>query len=194
VPLTDEEIVQRVQQGENGLFELVFDRYYDRVERYLRRCGVPERDLSDIASDVFVRAYQRVDQFRVGAGTSYAVYLFRIARNAAIDALRQRSRQPEEEWDEALGDRVSTSTDNPEASALQADELSRIRRALKRLSDTDREIISLAYDRELSSKEIMQVMDKPSVTAVTTHLYKAIRRLRAHVESEAAPALRRRER
>jgi len=42
-------------------------------------------------------------------------------------------------------------------------------------------IIMLSYERDLSCKEIMEVMQKPSVTAVTTHLYKAMKKLRALV-------------
>jgi len=49
------------------------------------------------------------------------------------------------------------------------------------LAPADREIIALSYDRDLSSKEIMAIMQKPSVTAVTTHLHKAMKKLRALV-------------
>jgi len=58
--------------------------------------------------------------------------------------------------------------------------------ALEPLSPTDREILVLAYDRELNSREIMQITGKPSVTAVTTHVYKAMKKLREHVAGLAA--------
>ena len=52
---------------------------------------------------------------------------------------------------------------------------------MEQLSSSDREIIILSYDRELSCREIMAIMGKPSVTSVTTHLYKAMKRLRGLV-------------
>jgi DNA-directed RNA polymerase specialized sigma24 family protein len=54
------------------------------------------------------------------------------------------------------------------------------------LAPSDREIIALSYERDLSCKEIMEVMQKPSVTAVTTHLYKAMKKLRALVLADEA--------
>ena len=38
--LTDEQVVARVQAGEGELFELIFDRHYARIERYVRGLGL----------------------------------------------------------------------------------------------------------------------------------------------------------
>jgi DNA-directed RNA polymerase specialized sigma24 family protein len=67
---------------------------------------------------------------------------------------------------------------SPSDMVVRADEVRRIRAAIQRLNPSDREIITLSYDRELSCREIMVVMGKPSITSVTTHLYKAMKRLR----------------
>src|SRR5213079_2812548 len=73
---------------------------------------------------------------------------------------------------------------SPLAALLQREQLERIRAALTMLSPSDQEIIALSYERELTCKEIMEVMQKPSVTAVTTHLYKAMKKLLALVLSD----------
>jgi RNA polymerase sigma-70 factor (ECF subfamily) len=174
----DEEIIRRVQQGERTLFSIVFERYYARLERFARHLGVADADLEDVLAETFTRALARVQSFRTEDGTRYVSYLYSIARNLVMDRRREQLRTPpmtllEDVWPEpeswALG-----SVDH----VLRQEEVDRIRRAMQRLSRSDREIITLSYDREMSCREIMQVMGKPSVSAVTTHLYKAMKRLR----------------
>ncbi len=181
---TDEEIIRRVQGGESRLFTLIFERHYVRLERFLRHLRVPEDDLEDVLAETFTRAYSRVQLFNPESGSRYVSYLYSIARNLATDRVRERGRMPattllEEAWGE-----VDPRGEAPVEAVLRQEDLGRIREALGRMSESDREIITLSYDRELSCREIMQIMGKPSVTAVTTHLYKAMKRLRELVHGE----------
>ena len=189
--LTDEEVVSRVQAGQVELFEIIFDRHYARIERYVRGLGTPDAELEDVVADAFTRAFARIRSFDSASGTRYVSYLYAIARNLATDRLRERLRAPEVTF---LEDVRATETPDervegsPLATLLQREQLDRIRTALAMLSPSDQEIIALSYERELSCKEIMEVMQKPSVTAVTTHLYKAIKKLRALVLSDEEKA------
>jgi RNA polymerase sigma-70 factor (ECF subfamily) len=183
----DEEIVRRVQRGEVKLFGVVFDRHYARLEQFLRHLGVPEADLEDVLADSFTRAFERIQSFNVDGGSRYLSYLYAIARNQAIDRIRARGRTPtllllEDMWQEP-----DERAEAPEQAVLRHAEVEHIRRAMERLNASDREIITLSYDRELSCREIMEVMGKPSVTSVTTHLYKAMKRLRELVQASDVP-------
>src|SRR5437660_7136695 len=181
---TDEEIVAQVQAGETKFFELIFDRHYARIERSVRSLGLPEPDLEDVVSETFLRAFAGIGSFQVAAGKRYLPYLYAIARNLCTDRLRQRQRSRQAicledvEVAEIPDEREHAA---PLATLLKREQHDRIRAALSMLSPADREIIALSYDRDLSSKEIMAIMHKPSVTAVTTHLHKAMKKLRALV-------------
>jgi len=178
VTAPDEEIIRRVQQGDAKLFSVIFERHYRRLERFVRHMGVPAHELEDVLGETFTRAFARVQSFNPDSGARYLSYLYAVARNLVTDRLRVRGRMPEmllleEAWQEPdLGGEA------PEERVLRQEEVGRIRAAMQRLSPSDREIITLSYDRELSCREIMQIMGKPSITAVTTHLYKAMKRLR----------------
>jgi RNA polymerase sigma-70 factor, ECF subfamily len=185
--LTDEEVVSRVQAGEVELFEIIFDRHYGRIERYVRGLGIADAELEDVVAEAFTRAFARIRSFDAASGTRYLSYLYAIARNLATDRLRERLRAPEVTFLEDV--RVAETPDereqgSPLAALLQREQLERIRTALGMLSSSDQEIIALSYERELTCKEIMEVMQKPSVTAVTTHLYKAMKKLRELVLSD----------
>jgi RNA polymerase sigma-70 factor (ECF subfamily) len=174
----DEEIVRRVQGGEGRLFAVIFERHYGRLERFCRHLGVPEGELEDVLGEAFTRAYARIGSFRPDSGSRYVSYLYSIARNLVTDRLRERGRTPEMLLlDDAWGE-PDLDGESPLDRVLRQEEVGRIRAALARLGASDREIITLSYDRELSCREIMQIMGKPSVTSVTTHLYKAMKRLR----------------
>lgn len=186
----DEALVARIQRGETGLFAILFRRHYSRMERFFWHLGVRDDDLSDLLAELFGRAYSRIAGFKVESGTRYVSYLYAIARNLATDRARERGRQPEfvpldEAWDEP-----DRSAPGPVQTVLWREEVAEIRRALDRLSPSDREIILLSYDRELSCREIQQIMQKPSVSAVTTHLSKAMKRLRQAVLQPPSEATR----
>jgi RNA polymerase sigma-70 factor (ECF subfamily) len=183
----DEEIIRRVQLGEGKLFSVVFERHYTRLEQFLRHLGVPDADLEDVLADTFARAFERVRSFNVNGGSRYLSYLYAIARNQAIDRVRERGRTPELVLLEDLWQEPDRQAEAPEQAVLRQTDVERIRVAMQRLSASDREIITLSYDRELSCREIMEVMGKPSITSVTTHLYKAMKRLRELVLAAESP-------
>ena len=180
----DEEIIRRVQGGESALFSVIFERHYARIERFVRGLGVSDAELEDVLADTFSRAFSRVQSFRPETGARYVSYLYAIARNQVTDRLRQRGRMPETTLlEEAFGEEDARA-EHPQEALLLREDVNRIRRALERLNPSDREIITLSYDRELTCREIMAVMGKPSITSVTTHLYKAMKRLRSLVLAE----------
>jgi len=187
--LTDEEVVARVQAGEGELFEQIFHRHYGRIERYVRGLGLSDADLEDVVAETFLRAFAGIRSFDAASGTRYVSYLYAIARNLCTDRMREKKRALEVVFLEDI--EVAQIPDESEQAAplaalLKREQIDRIRAALALLSPSDQEIIALSYERDLSSKEIMEVMQKPSVTAVTTHLYKAMKKLRALVLSDGA--------
>ena len=56
--LTDEEVVSRVQAGQAELFEIIFDRHYARIDRYVRGFGIPELSPLSIGVSGLVREFE----------------------------------------------------------------------------------------------------------------------------------------
>jgi RNA polymerase sigma factor (sigma-70 family) len=142
---------------------------------------VREADLEDVLAEVFTRALARVSSFDAVGGSRYVSYLYAVARNLITDRRRERARTPETLELDAAHDLPDRELPDPELVLLHQEQLGTIRKAMERLGPSDRMIITLSYDREMTCREIMEVMEKPSVSAVTTHLYKAIKRLREQV-------------
>jgi RNA polymerase sigma-70 factor (ECF subfamily) len=182
---TDEDNLLRAKAGDGQAFVSVFDQYYSRVERYARWL-VKDADLAaDIASETFIRAYRSLSSYKPGQG-SYLAYLLQICRRQAYDAcerLRNRASVSLDDVDEALAAQAITTgwRLEPMQSLLESERREAIRVALDRLDDGDREIIALAFEDDLSRKEIMEILGKPSISAVTSHLHRAMCKVRVEL-------------
>ena len=157
-------------------FEWLYQRYLDRVYAYLvTRMRNPE-DAADLTQQVFVRVLVSLPSFRGGIASSGA-WLFSIARNTAIDAIRQRDKV----WCSAEGvlTRPAAAGDEPEAVALRREFEAEVQAALSRLSAEERELIALRFAAGLSSSDIAQVTGK-SAGSVKKRLTRLLRRLEEH--------------
>ena len=80
--LADEAIVDRVRAGDAGLYEILIRRHNQRLYRAIRAILRRDDDVEDVMQQVYVDAYQHLDQFR---GTAkFSTWLTRIAVNRAI--------------------------------------------------------------------------------------------------------------
>jgi RNA polymerase sigma-70 factor (ECF subfamily) len=89
-PLTDEEVVRRVLQGETALFEIIMQRYNQRIYRIARGILRDDAEAEDVMQDAYVRAYAHLNQFAGRA--QFSTWLSRIAIHEALARVRRRQR------------------------------------------------------------------------------------------------------
>ncbi|HEY3285130.1 MAG TPA: sigma-70 family RNA polymerase sigma factor [Armatimonadota bacterium] len=178
--MSDEEVIRRVQRGDRRCFEELHRRYYQKVWRFAKRSLVDPELASDVASETFLRAFRSIDRFSVRRNATFAAWLFRIAANLMADLSRRAPRMPSVSLDEQgeLCERLADGQPIPLDQILYQEKLHRVREAVERLPFSDRQILCLSYEDRLSIKEIAVVMGKPSATAVTSHLHRALTKLR----------------
>ena len=176
----DDDIIRRVQAGERSEFMELFDRYYAQVERFARRQMQDAESAKDVASETFLRAFRNVDSFRVGDGVSYLGYLLMICRRIAISERSRLRNAPMflNDLSDGGAELLPDGGEPPFENLLRGERSTHIHDALNQLVEEDREIIHLAFERDLSRKDIMVIMEKPSVSAVTSHLYRALQKLK----------------
>jgi RNA polymerase sigma-70 factor (ECF subfamily) len=155
--------------------EAAFDALFRECSRDLHAYVISLLGDRSTAEDVTALAFERLYRFRSrlnrGRGTPRAL-LFTIARNAALDELRQRKRQPKLELaEEQFGDRSSVEAlEHVERRAIVHD-------ALARLPLRERELVLLKFHGQLSNSEIAQALDISESNA-GTRLHRALVRLR----------------
>lgn len=170
----DSVLVDAARDGSSEAFGILVDRYRALVVRLAYRLTRDRDEAKDVAQDAFLRAYRRLDDFR--PERPFARWLFVIARNASLDALRRRQRaalaQPEPERPPEPG---------PEELALRNDEAARVHAALEALPPHYRSVLELYYLSGLRYREIGLVLAIP-IGTVKTYLSRAKQRLRRELD------------
>jgi RNA polymerase sigma-70 factor, ECF subfamily len=183
---TDVQLVERALAGDQDACRSLVSRYersvYNLVARMLRHPA----EAQDVTQEVFVRAFRHLASF--DATHKFSNWILRIARNAAIDAMRRR--EPESVPLDDAEDRASpvdtiaapAGEDGPRR--LERQEAARaLEAALARLRPEYREVIILRYHDELTYDEIAEVTDLPMGT-VKSFLHRA----RAEMAAEMVKA------
>lgn len=176
----DLELVNRVAQGDEPAFLVLYDRYAARVHTLMLRILNDPMLAEEATQDTFLKLWSRARLYLSDRG-SLLLWLLTIARRTALDRLRLEARRP------LLSD-ANDPDDNlqfiPDAETTQ--EESRWRSmyfAVQSLQPEYRKVIELAYYQGLSQSEIAEVLGWPLGT-VKTRLRSAMEQLRAKWNSE----------
>lgn len=157
----DEHLLVQVGAGDSSAFEELYDRYAGRLLALLVRLLKDHRDADDVLQETFWQVWRTATSYDAGRASPVA-WLLLIARSRAIDALRRQGRRRVQQ----LSHEPSTGPDP--ACDLQTLELGdRVRNALARLTDDQRQAIQLSYYQGLSHQEIAEELSIPLGTAKT---------------------------
>jgi len=85
---TDEELVAAILEGDAALYTDLVERYRGRLINYLNRFLGNAEESEELSQEVFLRVYRALDRYN--PKYRFSTWLFRVARNAAIDLIRKR--------------------------------------------------------------------------------------------------------
>jgi RNA polymerase sigma-70 factor (ECF subfamily) len=171
----DQELLLGWQQGDTIAFERLVARWQRRLGRFLYHMVGRRESVEDLCQEVFVRLFQTGGNFR--RQETWPVWLYRVARNAAIDAGRRRAVRPVTQ----PGD--SPLTEHPDRAAPVDEDLERtetqrqVAAALARLPEPLRLVVVLRHYENLSFEEIGRMTSTPAST-VKSRFSAALRELR----------------
>jgi len=148
----------------------------------LSRTGA-KHEAEDLVADVFIRAMEALDRYE-DRGLPFVAYLFRIARNAAID--RSRRTRPDMSIDELVNH--PESGQNVEAEAVHSIERDALFKAMSKLKPDYREVLLLRFVEGYGAAEVGRMTGR-SEGAVRTLQHRALDRLRRELDRTGATAL-----
>lgn len=92
--LTDQVLIERVQNGDKQAFNLLVLRYQNKVCNLISRYVSNSGDVADVAQEAFIKAYRAIPTFR--GESAFYTWLYRIAVNTAkITLLRKADAHPQ---------------------------------------------------------------------------------------------------
>jgi len=166
----DEDLVRAMQHGDDRAFELLYERYFQKIYSFtVRRVGHAQT-AEDLVSDVFMKAFTHRMSFVWK--TSFSAWIYRIATNRITD--HHRTKKPADEFDETKHDLPSTV---PRPQDEIDNELlgKKLEGMLELLPERDRIAVTMKFYGECDNGEIAKALN---VTAgnVGVILHRALKR------------------
>ncbi len=161
-PEAEAALIAQAQNGDRSAYgELVRRHHAGVIQVIYRMCGDPEL-AQDAAQEAFIRAWLNLQNFH--AGTSLRNWLYRIAVNAALDALRREAKTAGPDYQSLpLADPKA----GPEGALLQKERTAAVQSAILALPAASRSVLVLREYGELSYREIAQALDIPLGTVMS---------------------------
>ena len=180
IPLTelsDRDLILRCQEGQRSAFEPLVTRYMRRASAFALGWTGNRDDALDLAQEAFARAFKAIDRF--DTARPFYPWLHRILKNLCINRLGRARRLREVPLDDVYG--MQSNTVSPAKEAERSELRRQVWEAIRKLGETDREILILREFQELTYSELAAVLDIPTGT-VMSRLHHARKRLRALLE------------
>ncbi|MFY9993011.1 MAG: sigma-70 family RNA polymerase sigma factor [Rhodoplanes sp.] len=188
MPTNDEGAAATVEWGrlieavatrrDRAAFVRLFEHFAPRVKTFMLRSGASGATAEEIAQETMLTVWRKADSFVPGS-TGAAAWIFTIARNLRIDALRRERRNGYEiDLDKDIGLEAHLDERTPESqvAAVQLEQC--VHKAMRRLSNEQLRVIELSFFEEKAHGEIAEQLQIPLGT-VKSRSRRAITRLRA---------------
>ncbi len=169
-------LIEAARSGSPAAWQELYYRYFHRMYIYAYRRIGDSASAEDIAAQVFLEAYRRLQFFQY-RGIPISAWLYRIAHNLSTDHLRRRNRiRFEPLGDEEPCDQFNA--ENHEDAITIRDEVTA---ALRRLTSEQRQVVVMRFMEGMSRADVASATGK-SLEAVKALQHRALTSLRHRLE------------
>jgi len=182
----DETLAIQVARGNSAALAVLYDRYASIVLGISVKVVGDQGLAEDVLQETFWRVWQSAPTYQSQLG-SFTGWLFRIARNLAIDAYRRRNVRPQaissaDDSDPILDEIPDPNTDVAE-QAQSILKNRQIRKALASLPAVQRQVIEMAYFYGMTRQEIAEATGE-ALGTIHTRARLALQKLRGEFERD----------
>ncbi|MCQ2309084.1 MAG: sigma-70 family RNA polymerase sigma factor [Bacteroidia bacterium] len=175
--LNDKELVQRYQNGDVASFQLLVDRYQDKVFSYILMLVKDKQLADDLFQDTFLKIIRTLKAGAYQEEGKFIQFAMRIAHNLIIDYYRKAKRLPmvdptKDDYD--LMDNVRMSDPSVEDKMVTEQIYSDLRSMIEFLPEEQREVLQMRMYSDMSFKEIADATNVSINTALGRMRYAII--------------------
>ncbi|TRZ42814.1 RNA polymerase sigma factor [Robertkochia solimangrovi] len=150
--------LERVKGGDSGAFGYFVDTYQQMAFTIAVRILKDEEEAQDVVQEAFIKAYQKIKEFR--ETSKFSTWLYKIVYFHSLDRVKMINRRIKH--NEAYSEVHPTTTSEDSLSSLEGkDRTFLLEQALQRLTEEQRTLIQLYYYEELSLKEMSEILGTP---------------------------------
>jgi RNA polymerase sigma-70 factor (ECF subfamily) len=175
VASSPEELLERVAEGDRAAFAELYDQTAPRVLGLIKRLLKDHSQSEEVTQEVFLEIWQQAPRFDHSKGGA-ASWMLTMAHRRAVD--RVRASQSSRDRDTKIGIRdFETDYDSVSEQVEIRIEHERVERALGRLTELQRQAVTLAYYGGYTHSEVSTMLHVP-IGTVKTRLRDGMIRLR----------------
>jgi RNA polymerase sigma-70 factor, ECF subfamily len=181
---SDLELMLRVRDGDSASFEVLLRRHRVPLVSFFRRMVRDQSLAEDLAQEVFLRVYKSRERYQPEA--RFTTWLYRIATNLALNAIRDRKDEVSDTAGEdaeggAMLERFVDPRPTVEQELVRNDRQRLIRQAVEALPENQRAAVILHKYQEADYRQIAKIL-RVSESAVKSLLFRAYETLRVRLE------------
>jgi len=173
MPLSDNEIIGKILNGNPELYRLLVERYKNPVAAVIKGMLGDSPEAEDVGQETFIRLYKSLPDFR--GDSSLKTYLIRIAMNLSLNEIKRRKR-----YNSSTVYLDSTMNVNHELVmpvAERAEINESIQNAMSKLDEKQRSVFFLRIIEGYNTKETADILKIPLGT-VLSRLARALDEMR----------------
>ncbi|MCD8318251.1 MAG: sigma-70 family RNA polymerase sigma factor [Paraprevotella sp.] len=185
--LTDEMLVKLYAEGNNAAFDILLDRYEEKIFSYIFFVVRNQDVADDIFQETFMKAVVTIQQGRYMENGKFQAWLTRIAHNLIIDFFRQARNENSMSNEEAgydLFNDMRLSEANVETKIVHEQVLDDVKILVEHLPQNQKEVAFMRYYQELSFKEIAEITGVSINTALGRMRYALLNLRKMAVKKE----------
>ncbi len=180
-PVDEQSWVEKAQRGDAEAVGWLYERYFDRIYRYVYLKVGDATEAEDITEQVFLKMIEAVGNFK-WQGSSFASWLYRIAHNQVVDTLRRNSRRPQVPL-EPVGNSLPYNGKDPHDLAEDSIFRDHLSAAMGRLTDLQSQVITLKFGAGLTNAQVAVILDRTE-GAVKALQYSALQNLHKYMSAD----------
>jgi RNA polymerase sigma-70 factor (ECF subfamily) len=176
----DQQAIRRVLDGDRDAYRVLMERHFATIFRVTLRITGNDQDAEEAAQEAFLRAYNKLPEFRQTAG--FGTWVYRIAMNCALNLVERRGREASWNASPLVTEQgaemfASTSGRGPEQALLDR-EATRLReQAMRDLTPMERTAFVLRHMEEQPIDAIAAALGVPANSAKQA-VFRAVAKLR----------------
>lgn len=187
VRFADEVLVKLYAEGNNNAFNVLLERYQEKLFSYILFVVRNQDAADDIFQDTFMKAIVTIQQGRYVENGKFQAWLTRIAHNLIIDYFRQNKNEncvsnDDVEYD--LFNDMKLSEANVETKMVHEQVLDDVKMLIEHLPQNQKEVVFMRYYQGLSFKEIAEVTGVSINTALGRMRYALLNLRRLAIKKE----------
>ena len=184
--ISDDQIINRILEGDTNVFSVLVDRYKDLVFTLALRMVKNREEAEEVSQDTFIKVFKSLNKFK--GKSKFSTWIYKVAYNTCLDRLKRIKREYNVVAIDEFTEHHVKTMDNALQQMEDHEYKQEIQKCLHLLPSDDSFLLTLFYFEEQSLEEISKVVGL-TANNVKVKLYRSRKKLGTILKEQLEPEL-----